>query len=493
MKINFINKSFFAIMIFSVISCEDKMDEYIPYDQEIFENFYKSPADFEQAKNAMYSAFRGNGYFSGGGSGDGLISTPDIMSDNLVLNTEGRQSGRVNAEFTFNSNNVPNGMYGTAYRIISRANSIIDRINVLPDGDFKNNILGQALAVRAICHFDVARAYAKIPTQSANANQSLGIAYVKTFNPQQLPTRLATVEETYNEIINDLELASQIIAVENTVDATQAGTNVFLDRVSVKALLSRVYLYNGNYALAAQRAQEAIDLGATLGTRAQFPGIWNDSNNSDILFKIAITVQDDVQIGVDYFQFLSGAFFSEYVCDFDFYNLYLNNDVRKSAYFTVAQSNGSEYIHITKYYRDLTNQRFLDGKYIRTSEVYLNLAEAKARLGNDDTGALAALNALRAQRYTGFVSGNETGSALLNQILLQRRLELAFEGDRFFTLKRLGLPLQRSGKGHLSDGTGNISVPQTLSADDHRWQWPIDQTTLNINPNIQQNPNYSAN
>src|SRR5690606_31867740 len=109
-----------------------------------------------------------------------------------------------------------------------------------------------------------------------------------------------------------------------------------------------------------------------------------------------------------------------------------------------------------------------------TEEVYLNMAEAK--FSTDQAGALAALNTLRARKYTGFTPGTETGQALLDAILLERRLELAFEGDRFFTLKRLGLGLQRSGYGHFSDGTGNPSAPQTISATDHRWQLPIAQT-----------------
>lgn len=473
-----------ALLSVGFYSCDSNMDDYKPYDQVTFENFYKTPADFEQAKNAMYSIFRGSGYYDGDGSGGGFISTPDIMSDNCILNTEGRQSGRVNAEFTYNSNNVPSGLYGTGYRAISRANSIIDRIDVLADGDFKDDILGQALAVRAICHFDIARAYAKIPTQSPDANQSLGIAYVTTFNPQQLPSRLGTVEETYDKIIEDLETASTLIGSDNSV-------NTFLNLRSVKAILSRVYLYNGDYQLSITRAQEAIAAGANLVSRANFSGTWNDSNNDDILFKVAITTQDANQIGVDYFQFLSGAFFSEYVCDFDFYNLYTTTDIRKAAYFTRAITNDKEYVHITKYYRDLGGQRFLDGKYIRTSELYLNIAEAKSRLGNDDLGALTALDQVRSRRYSDFASGNEVGSALLNAIMLQRRLELAFESDRFFTLKRTGSSLQRSGKGHLADGTGNISVPQSLPSGDYRWQWPIDQTTLNINPNIVNNPGYS--
>src|SRR5690554_3060192 len=176
-------------------SCDNEMDDYKPYNAVTIETFYQTPADFEQAVNALYSAFRSAGYYSGSGFADDMTITFDVMSDNLIINTEGRQSGRVAHEFTYNSNSVPTSIYVSAYNIISRANVIIDNIDNLPDGDFKNNVLGQAMAVRAICHFDVARTFSKIPTQSADALSSIGIAYVDTFDPQQKPSRLATVDE----------------------------------------------------------------------------------------------------------------------------------------------------------------------------------------------------------------------------------------------------------------------------------------------------------
>jgi hypothetical protein len=68
---------------------------------------------------------------------------------------------------------------------------------------------------------------------------------------------------------------------------------------------------------------------------------------------------------------------------------------------------------------------------LRLEEVYLNMAEAQYRING---GGLAFLDAVRSQRYAPFVSGGETGAAL-SAILRERRLEFAFEMDRFFTLK----------------------------------------------------------
>ena len=132
-----------------------------------------------------------------------------------------------------------------------------------------------------------------------------------------------------------------------------------------------------------------------------------------------------------------------------------------------------------------------DGKYLRVEEVYLTKAEALFRLGNE-AEAREALDEIRKNRYENFVSGAETGDALLQAILLERRLELAFEGDRFFTLKRLGLPLQRSDKGEFADGTGTAPLVQNYPADGLRWQLPIPRSAIDANPELaeDQNPGY---
>ena len=62
--------------------------------------------------------------------------------------------------------------------------------------------------------------------------------------------------------------------------------------------------------------------------------------------------------------------------------------------------------------------------------------------------------------------------------------------DRFYALKRLGLPIQRTGEGPNIDGTGAAAVTQFVAAGDYRWQWPIPQSSINKDANIPQNPNY---
>ncbi len=118
---------------------------------------------------------------------------------------------------------------------------------------------------------------------------------------------------------------------------------------------------------------------------------------------------------------------------------------------------------------------------IRYAEVLLNLAEAKARLtpGSVDEQGLALLNAVRGRSnptgvYT--AAGLGTGTALVNAILLERRIEFLGEGFRSNDLLRTGQPLPA--KGTIQ------AVPATASV----YIWPIPQAEINVNKLIVQNP-----
>ncbi|MDB4999011.1 MAG: hypothetical protein JWR76_88 [Mucilaginibacter sp.] len=108
--------------------------------------------------------------------------------------------------------------------------------------------------------------------------------------------------------------------------------------------------------------------------------------------------------------------------------------------------------------------------------------------------AIADLVLLKTNRYTGYdatIDNALSGTPLLTEILKQRRLELAFEGDRFWDLKRLNLPVQRDAThGEKADGTGTPPAIPTLAAGDPKFQLPYAQAEVLFNPNIKQNPGY---
>ena len=472
---------YIVALSFAFNACSDEDITFAPYNAVSEGIVLRNTADFENMITGAYSYMIKNGGANGYGS-EFVIDT-EIMTDNLILCVEGRQS---NAD-GFRLLSVPSSShfnyYSSAYRAAETATRALNQIDILPKNAQRDNIEGQALFIRALNNFDLVRIYSKIPTQSADANASLGMYYLDKVDPFFKPSR-GTVADSYKKIVADLERAKGLIGTANQNTAGKAN------RAAVAALLSRVYLYMGDYANVIVNGNIAI-AGNTVCPRASFVSLWNDVNSSGVLFKLRIEQVDGVTPGVVYYQTVTGGIRSEYVAQKNVADLFGATDIRKSAYFTTSAYNGQTYNHVKKYEKRLTgNPAIVDIKVIRLEEVYLNMAEAQYRLNG---GGLAHLDAVRSQRYLPFVAGTETGAALLNAILLERRLELAFEMDRFFTLKRLGLAMTRNAvEGDYANGLGTKveATALTIPAGNYKWQLPIPQFQRDLNSNLEQNPGY---
>lgn len=464
-------------------SCDDELTKN-PYNAISEDVLLSTPDGFSNAIRGIYAGFIDNGtdnladYYGGD-----MFSVPDILTDNVIVNQNGRQSKINLYNWLYNANSYGGfDLYGDAYKIIKKANTIISNIDNLNAGNFKNNIQGEALTARALAHFDLVRNYGQIPTQSAGAGASLGVPVVTVSDPLNEPAR-NTVDEVYAAVISDLTTAQSLIASSNPDGRFTKNT--------VNALLSRVYLYMGQW-------QNAIDaanvVSSSVASRANFSNIWIDESEDGIISQFLIRNIDGVAIGTEYSQTSpTSGVRSEYVVSFDFYNMFGNTDIRKSAYISTSAFSGVNYNHVAKYFGKIGQvNNIVNSKIIRMAEVMLNKAEAYTKLSTpNDAAALTALDAIRSQRYSGFVSGGETGQALQDAIYLERRLELAFEGHRFYDIKRNEWGINRDAvSGDAADGTGVPPAFATMTAGDHRFQLPIPQDAINSNSNLVQNPGY---
>jgi starch-binding outer membrane protein, SusD/RagB family len=124
-------------------------------------------------------------------------------------------------------------------------------------------------------------------------------------------------------------------------------------------------------------------------------------------------------------------------------------------------------------------------KACRISEMYLIRAEAHARKATPDlTAGAADINAVRAQRITGYVDETfASGDVLAAAVMDERFKELCFEGFRFKDLKRNNLPVQRNA----SDAS---PAWQTLAATSPLFVYPVPRSEINANPNMEQNDGY---
>ncbi|MEJ5106419.1 RagB/SusD family nutrient uptake outer membrane protein [Chryseobacterium sp. MYb328] len=488
MKKNIITISLAALTIFvSLTSCERNLDQ-ISSVNEAEEQAMTRPESFRQALDGAYTAFKTTGYYTSD-TGNQLIMG-DLTTDNLIITNSGRNSNAAASNFEFSSDNSQTtGLFSAAYAVVSRANFVMSYLNNgVVTGAAKDNVEAEARAIRAAAHFDILRAYSVIPTQNSPAVNQYGIYYSESYNPlNNNSSRNLTVDQGYQKVIDDLLIAADKIT-QNDADKGR------FSKAAVYGLLSRVYLYKGDYTNTVKYGKLALGLSPSVTTLDNFNRIWKENEGlakitDGVLFQISNAAPERNTVGVAYNQLIDGQYRSEFVADYDFFNSFAANDVRKTVYFTPATYNKKVYNHITKYAGNGGPVNIVPVKYLRTAEVLLNVAEASFREG-DQVTALTLLNQLRKERYTSFTPGTEAGQPLLDAILKERRLELAFENDRWYTLKRLGLSVQRSGKGDVADGTGSKAIKQTLAAGSDLWQWPIPVTAIQANPNIQQNDKY---
>lgn len=488
MKKNIITISLAALTVFvSLTSCERNLDQ-ISSMNEAEEQAMTRPESFRQALDGAYTAFKSTGYYTSD-TGNQLIMG-DLTTDNLIITDSGRNSNAAASNFEFSSDNSQTtGLFNAAYSVISRVNFVLSYLdNGVVTGATKDNVEAEARAIRAAAHFDVLRAYSVIPTQNSSAKNQYGIYYSESYNPlNNNSARNLTVAQAYDKVIADLLIAADKIT-QNDADKGR------FSKAAIYGLLSRVYLYKGDYANTAKYGKLALGLSPSITTLSNFNSIWKENEGlakitDGVLFQIANAAPERNTVGVAYNQLIDGQYRSEFVADYDFFNSYAANDVRKTTYFTPALYNKKAYNHITKYAGNGGPVNIVPVKYLRTAEVLLNVAEASYRSGDEGT-ALTLLNQLRKERYTAFTPGTEAGQPLLAAILKERRLELAFENDRWYTLKRLGLAVTRSGKGDIADGSGSKAIKQTLAANSDLWQWPIPVTAVQANPNIKQNDGY---
>jgi hypothetical protein len=499
-----------SALIIAGAGCSKSKLNLLPFNQLATSAAFANQADFTYAVNGMYQNLKSTTQTSYIVGAWNIVG--DVLADNLVLSQAGRQSQKTYYLYTYSSSSTY-GLFTQGYTTVRRANAILENIGNLPNGTFKNDVQGQALALRGMVYFDMARVYSKTYLNASDADFT--VPYVTTTDATNLPGS-EPVKGFYDKVIADL------VAAEALINPLATNKDIYLNKEAVAGLLSRVYLYKGDYANCIAQANIALGTTPNLPSIATFPAIWTDATESGVLFKVKNTTIDNLNVlGVNYYQYTpppagnptGNGYKSEYLPDFGLYQQYDNTDVRKSTYFLTYYFNGSLYNNIIKYAgrsgppisatgvvntNTLNAAGVVDGKVIRTAEVLLNKMEAEYRSGA--TGpALVDLELLKAARYTGYVATNAdpitlvsdaslTGTALLTEILRQRRLELAFEGDRFWDLKRLNLPVVRTNKGEKADGSGVPPSIAGLAAGDYRFQLPIPQSEIIFNPKIKQNP-----
>lgn len=430
-----------------------------PTDQVDDGAIFSSTSALEQVVNGAYAKI----------SMAQLIRVSSILSDDVRKGGQNGGASDDTFQWTYTaSTGDHNDLWSKEYAVINLVNRILAGAeNLAAESDAekvsKNNSIGTAKFLRAYNNLELLLFFSDI-----DKGDSYGIPY--TFQPVVLETPgRHTVNECFEYLIRDLEEAMPLLQQATPDDP------VYVSQTAVKALLARIYLYKKDYDKAYQYASQALKEKPLAGME-KYADIWSDTSNDDIIWKLKRLVGDET-IGTIYWSADNSSAFEPSDALIDSYDA---GDIRLRTFIgDGVDREGVQVKRVNKYKGTAANVGLADEKILRSSEMLLIMAEAKAQTDLQEASRL--LNTLRSERIEGWENQTyTTKEAFTRELLLERRRELCFEGHRFFDMRRYAQPITKE------------TIKKTLEVGNHRWLMPIPLAEMQGNPVIaqQQNPGY---
>lgn len=447
---------FFIGALFTT-SCEDFLEQE-PVDIITDDQVIIDAESAEAAILGVYSRMQTAGMF-----GTRVIADPGVLSDELT------HSGSFPSIAEMDANNVTAGnatiddTWQQAYTTIFQTNNIIELLEAGTDipglsVEDANFIIGEARFCRALAHLVVTNMWGDVPlitTSDLDANSSV------SRDPA------ATVRQF---VISEAAAAATVLTGVSHGDEG-ADSQFRATEWAAKALQARALLYNGQVSEAGAVANDIIENGP-FSLADNYGDIFGGGpvQDDEIIFGFFYSSLD--QNGLP-FQFLPDGRF-EFAVSPQLLAAYAANsgtdddefeDTRNLTDINTGDGNGRSFVNK---YRDISTGT--DGVVVfRLAEMYLIRAEANV----GTTAGLADLNTLRER-----ANATPLTSVTINDILAERFVELAFEGHRWFDLRRTDqlVPVMSAIN---SDFTANDGL------------FPVPQRDLQQNPNLlPQNPGY---
>ncbi len=474
---------FFALLLLATASCGNDWLDLEPSTSVDTETSIKGLSEIEFTLNGIYSTMQSSDAYSGR-----LVYYGDVTGDDMQAVSSTKRTGNY-YRFNFTKDSGPTSHWSYLYSIIQNCNIIllnIDKLSISDDDkEYRDDLKGQALAIRGLALFDLTRIFGYPYLKDNGA--SLGVPIVTGISTIDSKPSRNTVAQCYEAIIADLSSSVTLLGKEFNKGK--------INRWAAMTLLSRVYLYKGDNALALQMAEEAIagaeSNGYALWSTEEYPTAWgNDAsaaNPGEVLFEIVnLTTDSPGKESMGYLNSYDG--YDDMCITCSFYHLLLEDpdDVRLQ----LLSFDKTYYAYVNKY-QPQQGENITDANIplLRLSEAYLNAAEAAVKV-NDNDKAVKYLDAIvRRANPNRTVEGK---TLTLDDVLNERRKELVAEGHRMYDVIRNGLTVHR-----INDSDKKLSkTKHNTEYMDYDWNFykillPIPKKEMDTNPNMVQNPGYS--
>jgi hypothetical protein len=460
-------------------SCEDFLDQEPSFALPVEETI-KTADDLQNAVNGAYARLNEFDYYSGN-----FFPLGDLRADDMTFNSllNANQISPV-ATYQYNKNSsFAELFYRAPYVTTGRVNNIlnaVDNITLEPGEEERyNDMIGQLYALRALCHFDLARMFAQLPTALHDdvtlETPGKGIPICDAVFPVDYKPTRNTIREVYDFILADFDRAIERLNPSPSRSTSYGYINIW----AAKALKARVHLYMGNYTEALSLAEDVIDnaggSGYRLAEQTEYSSMWASVAQPEFLFEVVTTLVYNAQRNsLGYYSNPEG--YAEYAVTEDFarWLVSFTSDFRSLMLKYVSQGKGRGY-YCTKYPGRQGSIYVNNPKVIRMAEVYLIAIEA-AYHGKNETKALEYMNKLRKTRIYNY---KDVTTITLDDILNERRKELFAEGHRSWDVWRNQLSL-----------VNNNFSSSPIAYDNYRTLLAIPQRERDISPGLEQNPGW---
>ncbi|MBE0651588.1 MAG: RagB/SusD family nutrient uptake outer membrane protein [Bacteroidales bacterium] len=507
----FINLNLIGLLALIIMSQSCRKMNVAPTDQMSTSSIASSSGALLDVTNGNYALLKDNVAFNGVQNQNDMylrqyFQMSNFAGDNIVC--ANRTEDPLYYSFTYtHSPAQENARYFwyISYKIINGANTVIDIIKAKGSKTaLEDQLEGESYFLRAFCDFNMVRFFAPL-YDCCDPTTTPGIILRESAQVTPAKAR-ATVKDTYDFIISDLKKSASLM--------NQDRGKQYASKYAAWAMLSRVYLYMNQYDSCIDYADSVINSGKySLETSASYPTYFaNALSRPETIWAVAFTQADNAGkfgsiASMLYSDGNSGwgeEFASSSIRDLMSQHL---EDVRWDYIDTLTDANGNIVLKngIQTFY--ITKFSFQDGfpdlsspVMFRLSEMYLNRAESYAHLGKT-AEALADVNMIRQNRGLGdaLYTDVPSGETILDVVLNERRIELAFEGHRIFDLLRNHLDIVRDYWGYhitnLNAADINLSNPPSMSTPNVTIPWnstkvqyyiPVDE--ILTNPLCTQNP-----
>lgn len=433
-------------------------------------NFYKTKADAIAALSAAYAPLGQNGFVS-----RNYVIMGEITTDNMFPLSNNADRVTLDNYVQTAQNVVLRETWQNFYTGITRCNVIINRVpDIEMDQVLKDRIIGEAKFLRGLYYFQLVQYWGKVP---------LIVAEVKSLDDVIYPER-ASADAVYGQIIADFNDAEAALPVSyGSADLGRATQG------AAKAFLAKVYLTRKQYDLAAAKAKEVMSAPFTYGLWDDYADVYKIANEfgKEYIFDVSFVGGASGGQGGALIAFFAqenntvqGRGFGSFKPTEELYNSFSAIDKRLPVFFTKGSDNKfycNKWVDPSSMIANTSGNNY---PLMRYADVVLMYAEAYNKLNTtpvDGNEAYTAVNSIRTRAGLAPLSGL-TQDQLHAAILNERRLELCFEGHRWFDLVR-------------TDTFVPVLQAKGYAAKEKDMLMPVPQFEIDLNQNLlPNNPEY---